>query len=290
MRMTVLGILHRFQTVNVFNNKIAIVTGGASGIGKALAHRLGNQGAKVVVADLQHQQAKIVANAICDAGGSATARHLDVTDDTAVRELVGQVVSEEGRLDFMFNNAGIAVLGEFRYLPADDWMRILDVNVKGVFSGTAAAYHVMLRQGHGHIVNTASVAGLVPALGLVAYCGSKHAVVGLSTSLRAEAAPHGIHVSVICPGFVRTPMFESKAVGTPTDESTKAQILKLAMDPDVCAVKALNGVAKNKAIIAVTRHAKILWAIQRYAPRLFQAYCHRTAQKMHNQCPKQPPE
>jgi NAD(P)-dependent dehydrogenase (short-subunit alcohol dehydrogenase family) len=279
--MVIRGIPVRVRLVSIFKNKIAVVTGGGSGIGRALARNLASQGADVVLADVQHDAAMTVAEGICESGGKASAHSLDVTDCGAVESFVGRIADEEGRLDYMFNNAGIAVLGEFRYLPSADWKRILDVNVSGVFAGTAAAYAVMIRQGNGHIVNTASVAGLVPALGLVAYCASKHAVVGLSTSLRAEAAVHGVNVSVVCPGFIKTPMLESKTVGTPTDEKTTARILKLAITPEECAAKALQGVANNKAVIPVTAHARAMWAIQRCFPSLMYAYSRRMAEKMH---------
>ena len=273
----------RIRPVSTFNNKIAVVTGGASGIGRALAHRLASHGANVVLADVQHEAAMTVAEAICTSGGRASAHYLDVTDSGAVESFVKRIADEEGRLDYMFNNAGIAVLGEFRYLSTADWKRILDVNVSGVFAGTVAAYAVMIGQGHGHIVNMASVSGLVPALGIVAYCASKHAVVGLSTSLRAEAAAHGVNVSVMCPGFIKTPILESKTVGPPPDEKLTARILKMAMTPEVCAVKALQGVARNKAVIPVTGHAKALWLIQRYFPSLMHAYGQRIAKKMNQE-------
>ena len=281
MRLAIRGIPIRIRLVSIFNNKVAVVTGGGSGIGRALARKLASQGAKVVLADARHDSAMTVAEEICEPGGKASAHPLDVTDSGAVERFVERIADEEGRLDYMFNNAGIAVIGEFRYLPGTDWKRILDVNVSGVFAGTAAAYAVMIRQGHGHIVNTASVAGLVPALGLVAYCASKHAVVGLSTSLRAEAAVYGINVSVVCPGFIKTPMLESKSVGTPTDEQSTARILKLAITPEECAATALAGVARNKAVIPVTAHARAMWAIQRYFPALMYAYSRRMAEKMH---------
>lgn len=281
--MAIRGIPVSVWFVSVFNNKIAVVTGGGSGIGRALAHQLARQGANVVLADVQDDSAAAVAEDICESGGKASAHHLDVTDSAAVESFVNHIAREEGHLDYIFNNAGIAVLGEFRCLPADDWKHILDVNVNGVFAGTSSAYAVMIKQGNGHIVNIASVAGLIPALGLVAYCASKHAVVGLSTSLRAEAAAHGVNVSVVCPGFIRTPMLESKTVGAPAGEESTARILKLAITPEECAVRVLKGVARNKAIIPVTGHARILWAVQRFFPSVLHAYGRRMARKMQQQ-------
>ncbi len=269
--------------MSVFKDKIAIVTGGASGIGAALARELGRRGAVVVLADVQIDAALGVAAKITASGGRAAAHYLDVTDSEAVARLVARVAAEKGRLDYMFNNAGIAVLGEFRDLPAADWKRTLDINVSGVFAGTAAAYALMIRQGAGHIVNTASVAGLVPSPGFAAYSASKHAVVGLSTSLRAEAAEYGVKVSVVCPGFIHTPLFDSKTVGMRDDiaATAKARALKLAMAPEECARQVLDGVAKNRAIITVTGHAKVFWALNRYLPRLMHALSRRSARRLH---------
>ena len=269
--------------MSIFNNKIAIVTGAASGIGRALARDLANQGADVVLADVQIDAANKVAAEICRSGGKASAHYLDVTDSDAVEGFVTRIAAEKGRLDYMFNNAGIAIIGEFRDFSTADWKRILDINVCGVLAGTAAAYAVMIRQGAGHIVNTASVAGLVPSPGFTAYCASKHAVVGFSTSLRAEAAEYGVKVSAVCPGFIKTPMFDSKVVGIPKDRKSTAQVLKVAITPEECAARALKGVAKNRAIIPVTSHAKVMWLLNRYFPAAMQSMSRRMARQLHQE-------
>ena len=269
--------------MGLFENKIAIVTGAASGIGAALARELAARGAVVQLADMQMDAALGVTAKIVAAGGRASAHYLDVADADAVQRLVERVAAEKGRLDYMFNNAGIAVLGEFRDLPAADWKRILDINVNGVFAGTAAAYAVMIRQGAGHIVNTASVAGLVPSPGLAAYSASKHAVVGLSISLRAEALSYGVKVSAVCPGFIRTPILDSKRVGMTERSAVKARVHEIAMAPEECARQVLAGVVRNKAIIAVTGHAKMMWALNRYVPALMQRMSRRMAAQMHRE-------
>jgi NAD(P)-dependent dehydrogenase (short-subunit alcohol dehydrogenase family) len=269
--------------MSVFKDKIAIVTGGASGIGAALARELGRRGAVVVLADVQIDAALGVAAKITASGGRAAAQYLDVTDGEAVQRLVARVAAEHGRLDYMFNNAGIAVFGEFRDLPAADWKRILDINVNGVFAGTAAAYAVMVRQGAGHIVNTASLAGLIASPGLAAYAASKHAVVGLSVSLRAEAAAYGVNVSAVCPGFIRTPILDSKTVGIPKESESMAQVHRMAMAPETCAAQVLAGVAKNKAVIPITGHAKLMWRLNRYIPALMHAGSRSMAARLHRE-------
>jgi NAD(P)-dependent dehydrogenase (short-subunit alcohol dehydrogenase family) len=250
-----------------FQNAVAIVTGGASGIGRAVCLALARRGAKVViVADLDLVRAQEVAGAIAPAGRVA---QLDVTDADAVKALIEDTAKLHGRLDFLFNNAGIGILCEAQDVPLAHWRRVLDVNLDGVVHGVAAAYPIMVRQGSGHIVNTASIAGLIASPWLVSYAASKFAVVGLSLSLRAEAAAFGVRVSAICPGFIRTPLFYNLEMHTDIDrERALASIMHIAMSPERCAKAILDGVARNRGLILVTAHAKVLWWIQRVSPWL----------------------
>jgi len=126
--------------------------------------------------------------------------------------LAEETASAYGRLDYQFNNAGIAIGGDARDLTLDQWRRVLDVDLYGVLYGTLAAYPIMVNQGFGHIVNTSSAAGLLPTPLNAPYCTAKHAVVGLSLSLRAEGADLGVKVSAVCPGYVRTPIFGNAVV------------------------------------------------------------------------------
>jgi len=169
--------------------RIAIVTGAASGIGQALAGALVARGDTVVVADVDKDGAERIAGDLSERGpGAATAAVVDVRDADAVQALVDQTRDRHGRLDLMVNNAGIAVGGDCRELLLAHWDRVIDVNLRGVVHGVQAAYPVMVEQGSGHIVNTASLAGLLPSPGATPYAMAKHGVVGLSLSLRAEAA------------------------------------------------------------------------------------------------------
>src|SRR5450759_5369328 len=188
-------------------SQVGIVTGAASGIGQALATALVARGDTVVLADVNAGGAKQVAAGL---GSRASAVGLDVRAADAVTQLVDDVVGEHGRLDLMFNNAGIGGGGEVDELTTAHWTRIVDVNLLGVVSGTVAAHRVMVARGSGHIVNTASVLGLTPAPLATPYAMTKHAVVGLSLSLRAEAAARGVRVSVVCPGVIETPLLDSE--------------------------------------------------------------------------------
>src|SRR5690242_6558877 len=191
-----------------FNDKTAIVTGAGSGIGAALCRALAAAGADVVCTDIDGEAAKNTASAI----GARSAR-LDVTDAAAVQAAVDEVVDRAGRLDLMFNNAGITWGGDTELLTLEQWNAIIDVNTRGVVHGVAAAYPLMVRQGHGHIVNTASMAGLAAAGQITSYVMSKHAVVGLSLALRSEAAGRGVGVLAVCPTAVETPILDKGAVG-----------------------------------------------------------------------------
>jgi NAD(P)-dependent dehydrogenase (short-subunit alcohol dehydrogenase family) len=257
------------MTMDHFENKVAIVTGGASGIGRALCEELGQrEAAMVVVADINAEGAGQVASAINTAGGQARAAHLDVSRAEDVQKLIDETALEHGRLDFMFNNAGIALGGEVRDTDLEHWQRILDVNLWGVIYGTKAAYQVMVKQGFGHIVNTASLGGLIPEPMATAYATTKHAVVGLSTSLRAEAAELGVNVSVVCPGFVQTRALDTATyVGIKREDaiSEMSSSMKM-MDAADCARVILRGVERNKAIMTDTALTRLLWWLYRLSP------------------------
>lgn len=262
------------KMLRVFSGATAVVTGGASGIGRALAEELVKRGGNVVLADLQIELAEETAKAIRATGGIAKAFKLDVTDFPAVEYLLKDTVKRTGRLDYMFNNAGIAIGGGLNLHSIEDWNRIIDVNLRGVVNGVQAAYQIMLNQGFGHIVNTASMAGLTPLPGGVSYATSKHAVVGLSKSLRAEATSAGIQVSVLCPGAIRTPILDGggkygKILVDISSEQQRAMWERLKpMAPDVFASKTLNAIAKNKAIIVIPSWWKLFWLIDRLFPSL----------------------
>ena len=253
-----------------FKDRVAIVTGGAAGIGRALCEELGRRGAVVIVADINAEGARQVASAIAAAGDRAHAAHLDVSRAEQVQQLVATTTLEHGRLDYMFNNAGIGLVAELRDASLEHWRRILDVNLWGVIYGATAAYQVMVKQGFGHIVNTSSAAGLLPAALGTAYAASKHAVVGLSTSLRAEAAALGVKVSVVCPGLVRTNIWNAVTYVRVNPEAVKATVSSIKMSEAAdCARVILRGVARNQAIIVVTPLARLSWWLYRLYPALY---------------------
>jgi NAD(P)-dependent dehydrogenase (short-subunit alcohol dehydrogenase family) len=265
--------------VTTYRDRAAIVTGAASGIGLALSQQLARRGALVTLADIERSPLEKAAEALASAGMRVRPAVVDVTDRDAVKQIVESAVSEFGRLDFLFNNAGIGVGGEARDFAYADWKQVIDVNLFGVINGVAAAYPLMVRQGYGHIVNIASVAGLIPLPGEISYVTSKYATVGLSHTLRAEAADLGVNVSVVCPGKIETPIYDTSRIINFDKEATLA-LWPTGISPERCAEIILRGVERNKATIVVTRLAKLLWAIQRLSPNAMIWAMRRYMQKM----------
>ena len=255
--------------LNAFKDAVAIITGGASGIGRCLAEQLAAAGARVVIADIDFEKAQEVASSLRSAGKQIEAVALDVSRAADVESTVNAIVEQHGRFDYMFNNAAVAVAGEFRDLLPEHFRRMLDVNVMGVVHGSMAAYRVMLRQRAGHIVNVSSMTGLLPTPMLSAYSTSKHAIVGLSTALRIEAKRLGINVSVACPGLVDTSIHERTEYLSARKADYLAQLpRKFMVTPDAAARAILRGVVRNEAIIVHPWYVKIGWWLHRLSPAL----------------------
>lgn len=261
------------KKTDFFSDKIAIVTGAASGIGRALSFEMGRMGAVVIAADINLEGAKETASHIKSKGGRAYARYLDVTKIGEVEGLIEKTVKEEGRIDYMFNNAGIGIAGEVRDMDLGHWRETVDVNLWGVIYGTLAAYRVMTGQGFGHIVNTASLAGLVPIPITTAYTMTKHGVVGFSKALRAEASNLGVKVSVVCPGVIDTDILYSGLVLKAENKEALDNLKLKPMNVTKAARSILSGVRKNRSAIVVTLHARVFWWIFRLSPTLFYPIC-----------------
>jgi len=251
-----------------FAGKTAVVTGAGSGIGRAIALALASEGANVACADLNLDTAEATAREVRTAGVNALGAACDVSKADQVMAFSERVAAEMGSVDVLVNNAGVALGGPVEHLSLEDWAWLLGPNLWGVIHGVHAFLPAMLARGSGHIVNVASAAGLVGAGGMVSYCTSKFAVVGMSEALRFELASRGIGVTVVCPGFVDTKIVDSaRMVGGVT--APKAFLKRISMKSDVLASLVLDGVADNDARVVATGHAKALVALKTHAPRLY---------------------
>jgi NADP-dependent 3-hydroxy acid dehydrogenase YdfG len=254
------------------SGKVAFVTGGASGIGAALSTKLVDEGAEVWIADRQVGSAQELAQRLDSDGGKPHAIELDVRSYPSFERAVAEAVQQSGRIDYLFNNAGIGVGGEIDSYTLDDWNDVFDVNLRGVVHGIQAVYPIMIQQHSGHIVNTASLAGLVAAPGSASYTATKHAVVAISKVLRVEAERHGVQVSVLCPGAIRTPILTMGKCGR-FDGVSDEQLLKFwepfrPMAPEKFAERALRAVLRGDAIIVVPAWWKASWYLDRLSPLL----------------------
>ena len=256
------------------SGKIAFVTGGASGIGAALSTKLVDGGAEVWIADRQIGPAQDLAQRLNSGGAKAHAIELDVRSYPSFEHAVAEAVQQSGRIDYLFNNAGIGVGGEIDSYTLDDWNDVFDVNLRGVVHGIQAVYPIMIRQHSGHIVNTASMAGLVAGAGEASYTATKHAVVAISKVMRVEAERHGVQVSVLCPGAIRTPILTGGKYGRMTKTGiSDEQLLKFwepfrPMAPEKFAERALRAVFRGDAIIVVPAWWKAWWYLERLSPAL----------------------
>ncbi len=253
-----------------FNNKTAIVTGSASGIGRAIARALCRQGAHVYAADIQEQKLAEFVEEERDCAGSLSSLVLDVTKKEAFESAIQKVLADHGSLDIIVNNAGLVIGGDFSETSMEDIEKITQVNYWGTINGTKTAYDVMVAQGQGHIVNVASTAGVMPVPMSTAYATTKHAVVGLSRSLRQEAALYGVKVSMVFPGMVKSDLWDNAVnAGDYNYRKEMENTAIAAMTPDEAAAEILQGIERNlEEIIFPFRDNKLIIKLYRLMPGL----------------------
>jgi NAD(P)-dependent dehydrogenase (short-subunit alcohol dehydrogenase family) len=231
---------------NVFEGTVAVVTGGTSGIGYAVSEELLKRGATVWVIGSRQESVEKAQRSLA-AYRHARYAAVDVTVADEVKRMIDTCVAGSGRIDYLFNNAGIGMTHPSRHLTLEMWKKAIDLNLWGVVHGTHFALPVMLKQGSGHIVNTSSVAGIIAPPAQTVYCATKYAVTGMTEALRYEFAESGIAFTAVCPANVATAIF----AGT--------EIPKEAIPADEAARIILAGVEKNEAVIIFPEFAKTMY-------------------------------
>lgn len=255
-----------------FSGKVVVITGGAKGLGRGLAEALARAGAKVVVGDIDQPAAEALCADLSREGRMASALHVDVTDPASVERLVTEAVARHGRIDIMVNNAGIAAGGEFEHVPAGTMRRVIDIDLLGAAYGTLSAYRQMLRQDGGHIVNVASMLALFPNPLSAAYVAAKHGLRGLTRSVMAEGASHGIHFTTVCPGYIATNLFEAGSfAGSMRKDQVLERIPFRLIEVDTAVARTVAAIAARRSIAVFPFYARVLWWIERLSPRLMDA-------------------
>ncbi|MCS5620926.1 MAG: 3-oxoacyl-[acyl-carrier-protein] reductase [Nitrospinaceae bacterium] len=214
-------------------NKVALVTGGAQGIGKTISEELVQNGAHVVLGDVNLEGAQATAEAINNNGGSASAVKIDVSNPAEVKQVFDSILKDKKPIDIMINNAGITRDGLMVRMKEADWDRVLNINLKGTFLCSQQAAKQMMKQKSGAIVNIASIVGVMGNFGQANYSASKAGVIGLTKTLAREVASRGIRVNAVAPGFIDTEMTQV------LDESVRQKLIeqiplaKLGLPEDV---------------------------------------------------------
>ena len=265
-------------------DRVAVVTGGGSGIGRALVDVFAREGARVVVADVDEASALAAAQAVEARGGTALALRTDVTDLAQVHALADRAFSELGSVDVLCNNAGVAIWGALDQATHRDWQWVLGVNLWGVIHGLEAFLPRMIASKRGgHVVNTASMAGLVATRGLGIYNTSKYAVVGLSETLAKDLAPHGIGVSVLCPMGVATRIRASDRNrpahlrNEAADDAAPVTLDGDTLAPETVAEMVLSAILENR--LYVITHHEALEPIRRRFQRIERALLEQKPQR-----------
>ncbi len=249
----------------------AVITGAASGLGRALALELAGRQAKLLLADLNEEGSRETARLVAGAGGEAHAVRCDVSRSEDVAALVGEADRALGGVDLVVNNAGVCAGGQVGEIPLADWAWVMGVNLWGVIHGCHAFAPRFKEQRSGHFLNVASAAGFISVPGIAPYCVTKAGVVALSETLRLELAPHGVGVTVLCPTFFRTQIASS---GRGLDGPMKATAEKLmgreGLQADYVARRAVEAVDAGRLYAVPHRDGRWVWRLKRAIPELLQ--------------------
>jgi NAD(P)-dependent dehydrogenase (short-subunit alcohol dehydrogenase family) len=261
-----------------FRDKVVVITGAGSGIGRATALAFAREGAKLHLSDINEGRVKAVAEEIKALGAEATPYVVDSTNRDAMRKFADDVFAVAGRVDILHNNAGIGGSGAFEEITLEHWERVININLWGVIYGLHFFLPKMIAQGGGgHVINTASAAGLMGFPKMGAYAATKFAVVGLSEVMNSDLVKHGIYTTAVCPGIIYTNIINDTVLEIP--EEQKAEVRKKVnsfyensgVGPEVVAKDILKAVRKNKPVIATPWYQMLpVWILKRVSVRLYQ--------------------
>ncbi|MFT6050930.1 MAG: NAD(P)-dependent dehydrogenase (short-subunit alcohol dehydrogenase family) [Halioglobus sp.] len=257
-----------------FNNKVILITGAGSGIGRETALQFSELGGKIAVVDVNDQSASETVSMIETKGGRAKAFHCDVASQDDIEQLADAVEDSLGPVDVLMNNAGIGAAGLLVDVKMDTWEKVMGVNVMGVINGCHVFVPRMIARGEGgHIINTSSAAAFIAAKEMIAYATSKFAVFGFSESLRAQMAEHSIGVSTICPGLINTAivehtLYEGEKLEAGAKEKAMALYERRNYPPSKVAKAIIKATKKNKAVVPVSPEAHVMYWFKRFLPAL----------------------
>jgi len=256
-----------------FKDKVIIVAGGASGIGEHLVRQLSAFGKTVIILDRNKKAGnELVKELTNDITGEVIFESVEMNDTKKVTAVLNKLNKTYGPVDYFFNTAGSFMAGEMRDTPVGNWLKITEMNLPPQINGAAVMYEIMQQNGHGHIINFASAAGLFPVPIMSIYGSTKFAIVGMSLGMRIEAKTVNINVSVACPTVVNTPLYDTATYNNVKKEKALALFRGAKIQtPEKAASRIIKATASNKAIIHTANSTRLGWALYRFSPSLYVA-------------------